>query len=68
LRLAGQRFPPPLFFVVQALDYRETYHWLNAMSLPFPVILRAMIEECSAKIRNSNRFLRLADGLFPMNV
>jgi hypothetical protein len=68
LRLAGQRFPPPLFFVVQALDYRETYHWLNAMSLPIPVILRADIEECSAKIRNRNSSLRLADGLFPMNV
>jgi len=56
------------FFVVQALDYRETYHWLNAMSLPIPVILYAMIEECSAKIRNGNSFLRLADGLLLKNV
>jgi len=68
LPLAGQRFPPPLFYVVQALDYRETYHWLNAMSLPIPVILRAIVEECSVKIRNRNSFLRLADDLFPMNV
>jgi hypothetical protein len=68
LPLAGQRIPPPLFYVVQALDYRETYHWLNAMSLPIPVILRATIEECSAKIRNRNSSLRLADDLLPRNV
>lgn len=61
--LSGSLHDRPGCYLIQALDHRETYHWLNAMSLRIPAIRCAAIEECSAKISDRNSSLRLCVDL-----
>ncbi|WP_378947294.1 hypothetical protein [Mesorhizobium sp. ANAO-SY3R2] len=65
--LSGSLHDRLVHYVIQALDHRETYHWLNAMSLRNPAISCTAIEECSAKTSDRNSSLRLFVDLPPQD-